>query len=225
MKKIILFVTIYFFSINVFAQLSENIKVPRVDLQNFISKEKYKYANFAKGKVYFKDLDSAGGKLNYNYLLQTIQFIDNKGDTLKIINENDILFISIESDSFFHQKVFYEWIATEGDSRLVKKNDLKIFGDPKMVGAYGIPSATSQIQSHSNIETINLGVNEQYEFLKEKKYYISIHKKNFVEFNKSNLKKLFPKKSNEIEKYINERKINFSEEPSLIFLFSFISSL
>ena len=44
----------------------------------------YEYPQFVYGKVFFKPGDSSAGRLNYNRLLDQMQFIDFKGDTLNI---------------------------------------------------------------------------------------------------------------------------------------------
>src|SRR5688500_7310083 len=63
-------------------------------------KEIYLYPSFEGGIVEYKNGQRFKGTLNYNKVLGTIQFIDEKKDTLAITNEDSISFISIGNDVF-----------------------------------------------------------------------------------------------------------------------------
>src|SRR5882757_1882910 len=222
MKKL-LFTTLTLLTCSAFAQKVENITVKGSEVSAFISKEVYRYPDFRKAKVYFKNSDSAGGKMNYNYLLQTMQFIGPQKDTLVVADEANIKYISIGLDSFFYDKGFYEWVASGSKTRLAIKHTLKLLAGSQKVGAYGIASSTGGIQSQDAfrgfIGTAGLDINEVFQFVKETGYYISTGNKHFVEFNKKNLENLFPKKEDKIEDFIKTNKINFTKEQDVVDLF------
>lgn len=205
-----------------FAQTTEIIRIKGGELPYFIAKEGYRYPTFMQSRVYFKDGDSAGGRLNYNYLLQSMQFMDPKGDTLVISNEKNISYISIGMDTFFYDNGYYEWIASSATAKLAVKHSLKTAGTQKL-GAFGIPSATNKIESQDEIRSYNtqkLDINEEIVFAKQKAYYVSGLKNHFVEANKKNMSKLFPEK--DIDNYIKENKLNLNKEGDLVDLFVFL---
>ena len=57
-----------------------------------IYKQMYRFPQFMYGKVYFMNKDSAKGRLNYNILMGKMQFIDKRGDTLVLSDDNPIRF-------------------------------------------------------------------------------------------------------------------------------------
>lgn len=101
MKRILLTFCITFFIGTAIAQGVEYITVNGSEVYDFIAKQGYRYPEFKKGRVYFVNKDSGGGMLNYNYLLQTMQFLDPKGDTLVFEDETTIKYITIGKDTFF----------------------------------------------------------------------------------------------------------------------------
>jgi len=226
MKKL-LFAALLFSAGSAAAQKVENITVKGSDISGFISKEVYRYPDFKKAKVYFKNADSAGGRMNYNYLLQTMQFISPQKDTLAVADESSIKSIAIGLDSFFYDNGFYEWVASNSKTRLAIKHSLKLLAGTQKVGAYGIASSTGGIQSQDAfrgfIGTAGLDINEVYQFVKETQYYISVGNKHFVEFNKKNLEDLFPKKEDKIDEYIKTNKVNFNKEQDVVDLFVFVN--
>ena len=62
-----------------------------------------------------------------------------------------------------------------------------------------------------------MALNEEFVFSKETTYYISSVKGHFVEANKKNISKLFPRRN--IEGYIKENKLNLNKEKDLIDVF------
>lgn len=220
MKPILLIAFTYLLiSADSFGQTTETLRVKGAEIPFFIAKEGYRYPSFMPSRVYFNNGDSAGGKLNYNYLLQTMQFIGPKNDTLVITDEKNINHIAIGLDSFFYDNGYYEWVASSATARLGIKRSLKTAGAQKL-GAFGIPSATSKIESEDVIRDVNtqkLDISEEIIFTKQKAYFVSEMKNHFVAANKKNIARLFPGKN--IEDYITTNKLNLNKEQDLIDLF------
>src|SRR5215213_4561918 len=53
------------------------------------------YPHFTSGKVFLRDGTAAEGKLNYNRLVDEMHFINPKGDTMALANEQDIKYVVI----------------------------------------------------------------------------------------------------------------------------------
>jgi hypothetical protein len=60
------------------------------------------FTPFITGSVYFKDDTRAVAKMNYNRLYDEMLFLDPKGDTLALKDENNIKFIALDKDTFYY---------------------------------------------------------------------------------------------------------------------------
>src|SRR3954464_2603410 len=65
-------------------------------LSKFLTfKERYSYPTFINGTVFFKDGAAYNAVLNYNLFTGQMQFINSRGDTLELANENTIKVVAI----------------------------------------------------------------------------------------------------------------------------------
>jgi hypothetical protein len=204
------------------AQTSETIVLkPGEDLFEKYPGEVYAYPEFKFGKVYYTNGDSAGGKMNYNNLLATIEFVDNKHDTLVFSPESDIKYIIIGEDLFYYNKPEYLiQIAGSATCKLAVKKRLKL-GDVKKIGAYGIANSTSTIDSYDELradQTHKLIHNEELVLVKENFFYLGNEKNVFLPASKKNILKLFPSKKKDIEAYLAVHTIDFKNEADLLLL-------
>src|SRR5687768_2602777 len=197
-----IFLAGFFFicSYNLFSQGTSIIVKPGDNLANAY-KFIYRYPQFEYGKVYFTNGDAAAGKLNYNFLEETMQFIDPKGDTLALANENTLNFISIGADTFFYNsKGYIEQIADYTVTKLLLKERIKSFEEK--IGAFGIPSTTTNIDTKKSLiadQNYKLRINANVTLSKEKHYYFSDRDFNILPVNKKNLLKVFTKEKEKIE--------------------------
>jgi hypothetical protein len=224
-KKICVFFTFLICHTSLIAQNPERIRVKGSELEYFYEKQEYTYPIFTKAKVFFNEGDSAGGKLNFNYLEQMMQFVNEKGDTAVIANEDEVNFISIALDTFFYNKGFYQWIASGPTTRLAMKRTYKIV-ERQRLGAYNTGSPTDRVESFDAVRSFSihqLSVNEEYVFSKTQTYYLTNKiDKNFVEVNKKNILSLFPEKNKILENYFDKNKVNFKKEEDVVDLFVFL---
>ena len=226
MKKTLTLVAVLFICIShSFAQSTERITVKSEDLPWFYEKQEYKYPEFIKAKVYFKNGDVAGGKLNFNYLSNTMKMVDKK-DTMSLENEGEINFVTAGLDTFFYNNGYYEWVASSPTARLAVKTTLKLAQRIKLTSSYGTGSPADKVVTLPivmDFSTHPLSVNEELVFTKEKKYFICPIKgeNKFVEATRSNISKLFPKKN--IDDFIRDNRLNLNKEQDLIDVFVYIS--
>src|SRR5881398_159423 len=85
------------------AQTSNIYKVApgeRVDFALLKANALYQYPQFADAQVALKNGTSGTVRMNYNQLLGDMQFINGKGDTLSLDNENEVASIVIAKDTF-----------------------------------------------------------------------------------------------------------------------------
>ncbi|MBA2561770.1 MAG: hypothetical protein H0V14_02450 [Chitinophagaceae bacterium] len=199
---------------------------PGEDLNN-VYKYIYRYPQFEYGKVYFINGDASAGKLNYNFLIQTMQFIDPKGDTLALANESALNFISIGADTFFHNnKGYIEQVADYTFTKLLLKEKLQ--SSEEKIGAFGIPSSTQTIDTKNTLiadQNYKLRVNGNLILSKEKHYYFSDSDFNILPVNNKNLMKVFAKQKGKIENYIKSNNTDLNNENDLKNFFTYLKSV
>ncbi|MDB5248205.1 MAG: hypothetical protein JWQ40_2599 [Segetibacter sp.] len=185
----------------------------------------FKHPNFVYGGVYFKNREVSNALLNYNLLLGEIQFIDQKGDTLSLADENNIKYITVGKDSFFYSKGFIQ-LVTANDAVKLGVIEKLTLADKKKIGAYNQPTTRSSTRSYSSVSINNqrslLSMSEEMVFTKERKYYLGDRFSKFLELNKKNLYKMFSANYTEIESYLKENAIDFNKKDDVIKLSSFL---
>src|SRR5688572_13378069 len=106
----ILFLLVVCFFAKVQAQETYTIKPGENILEVVQLKNLFQYPAFVDGVVFFKDGRAVKSRLNYNYFNAQIQFIDGKGDTLTLADENTIKYVIIAKDSFCYDGGYIQMI-------------------------------------------------------------------------------------------------------------------
>src|SRR5436305_8078222 len=111
MKNIVLATfSVCFIIHNTFSQKEEwTVKAGEDIKESLPDSIKFLYPQFTSGLVYFKDGKISKAQLNYNLLVEEMQFIDNGNDTA-IANEATIKFIAIDTDAFYYDKAYLQTI-------------------------------------------------------------------------------------------------------------------
>jgi len=230
MKKIVIIIcSILILHVSVSAQKDDLITVragSRV-LDHFPFEVRYQYPQFVPGKVFFRNNTFSAFKMNYNYLLGEMNFIQAK-DTLTIVNKKDIKLIIIEQDTFFVDKVYMELISQQG-SVMVSLNEYIKLKEVQKKDSYGTSSSGSSTQSYGSLPTngqfFKLTANEDMVFQRVWDYYISTSASGFESFNKKSVLKLFPKNEDEIKSYLKTNDIDFKSREDLIKLAGYIQTI
>jgi len=188
----------------------------------------YEYPQFVYGKVFFRFGDSTGGRLNYNRLLDQMQFIDLKGDTLNIAYPGTIKFIRINNDLFYYDNGYIKLIKGNNTIKLATKQTLKVAGKNK-IGAYDMASPGSAIDSYSSLtidhKNYNLTPREDITLTKKTEYYFGDKYNHFVLANKKNILRLYSKQEGTVTAYLKENNIDFNNPEDLEKLFQYLSNL
>ena len=212
---------------NLFCQSSISVAIkPGEDLarvHNYI----YRYPQFTYGKVYLKNGDSSAGKLNYNFLIQTMQFVSRKGDTLALADENTFNFISVGTDTFFYDnsKGYIEQVGDYAISKLFVKEHTT--SSEEKIGAFGIPSSTQNIEAKTTLIAGNsfaLTVNANMTLTKRKQYFFS-DRSNILPVNNKNILRAFAKQKDKIENYLQNNNTDFNKEDDLKKLFTYLKTI
>lgn len=196
--------------------------------ENFY-REIYRYPSFEWGLVEYKNSRQFKGLLNYNKVLGTVQFIDEKGDTLAMNNEDQIKVITIGKDEFFYVAPdCLQEVKDGGKIKLVKNERIRI-ADKQKVGGLGITNSTGTIESIDRLDTkVNynqIDINEKLLLSKTTKFYIETEKNELVPASKKNILSLFSRHESAIKEYIKKNQVDFSREDDLAELTGYLSQL
>jgi hypothetical protein len=176
----------------------------------------YAYPEFSSGKVYLRKGGYLPGLLNYNFLIAEMQFIDSKGDTLSLADEENIKFIAVNSDTFYFDNGYLRLTKAYGELKLAQKQFLYISNQEK-IGGYGTKTTSSHIESYSYVSTLrgiqNLVVQEITTLGRANIFYVGDKFNHFKKVEKKALLHAYPKKEKEIKEFFKDKADNtISEE-------------
>jgi hypothetical protein len=192
--------------------------------------DRYRYPTFMTGTVVYRNGVAGAGRLNYNRLLGEMQFIDPKGDTMALADEQNVAHVLIGSSRFYVNpgKGCPEVIADHGAIKLAKQVVLKSVRTEKKV-AYGQSSGASSVatvQPYSNNSSVHRIESTGDQMVNEEvSYFIVDQNDRYFLINKSAIFKVLPKHKKAIEAYLKENSIQFTEETDLKKLIQFCSEL
>ena len=140
-KELYLLAAVAAFSAQTFCQTSvqrTNIKGGSSAWENF-RKEMYAFSSFETGIVEYKNGKRYKGQLNYNKAIANIQFIDEKGDTLAIGNEETVKEVTIGTANIYYETEIMQNIMNlfpkeeEKISRFIKTQKLNLEKEDDLV--------------------------------------------------------------------------------------------
>ena len=189
----------------------------------------YSHPQFTLGTVQLKDASEAVVKLNYNNVFGEMQYIDPKnGDTLSLAEEKNIRFVAIEKDTFYFDEVWLQFVSGNSTLKIAKKKMLEMTNKEKL-GAMGTPTLGGAIETYNKFtgsqHMRDLVAKEKLTFTEHVSYYFGDRFNHFTKANKKGLLKMYSKKEKELEKWLDENKIDFSNEDDLKKLFTYLETL
>lgn len=229
MKKILAVICLIYISTSISGQSFNERKHINggIDLWDNFVKEMFQYETFTNGTVVYKNGQRFERPLNYNRILETVQFIDQKGDTLAIANEQAIEHIIIGTDEFSYRPTCVQLITPDKSLKIYKHEKLRI-ADIRRKGALGVPNTSGSIESINQVFTwmssYQLDVNELLLLSKNTSFFIEAKGK-MVPASRKNILDQFKQNREVIDEYVSAEKINFSNERELIKLADYISKL
>ena len=190
--------------------------------------EVYLNPSFQSGIVEYKNGRKYKSNLNYNKILGTVQFIDEKGDTLALNNDdNSVRTVTIGEALFYMQPVCIQKIAGN-EKAMLGKNERTRQADKQKVGAMGIPNTAGTIDSYDRTYSRNnhyIDINEELLIRRTTTYYIGSSEGRFAPASKKNIMGMFRGSKREIERFVQERGIDFSKETDLVTLTQYLATL
>lgn len=223
--RILLLVAIFVFCLNnVSAQIKVYpVKVGEIPNKVLPNEAMYVLPAFAKGIVLLRDGTSSTYLFNYNYLLDEMHFIAERGDTLAIADPILISSVVIDSMLFYYDKGYVIVVLKIGNYKLAVKQQMVQVAD-KTRGGYDVASGSSAIKTYGTISNQNsmmyrLQVQKDVVFQKETSFYIADASNHFLRASKKNFYTLFGEKR--MPEYLKKHKVNFSNEEDLKALMRF----
>ena len=229
MKKILIIPILVLVVISLsFSQSTERIYIQSGSTawENFI-KAIYLYPSFKEGMVEFKNGQRFIQPMNYNKLAATVEFINDKNDTLAFADEASVGHVNIGGDVFIFNPVCLRFLSSK-KVKLYVYEKMK-FGDKQKIGAMGIPNSGSAIESVEKIDTYqrsyNIDVNETVILSKSSTFFIQTATSDIIPATKKNVLSLFPANESAVKEYIRSKSISFNKASDLMEMVKFLDEL
>lgn len=188
----------------------------------------YIYPEFRQGQVQFRNGNVGGARMNYSPLLQEMDFITDKNDTMALADMGAIRYIAIGADTFYHlQKFMIQQIANNGEIRLAERRAVNL-ANREAYGGHGEVQSGTSIQA---IEQLSSGVNTMRQmvakqvlsFSLDKTYYFGDRFGNFRLANRKNLLDAFGKQYPGLDDFLAQQKVNYFKADDMKLVLEFLS--
>lgn len=194
--------------------------------EKFPFEVRYLYPQFTDGTVTMRTGTVSSSKLNFNLLLGEMEFISN-ADTLAIARKKDMNIVTVAQDTFIYRSGYLKLIHS-GTVKVLLRDKFKLTDIVKK-GAMGAPNRNSAIDSYTAIPTdkqlLTLVPSEDLVFRRTLEFYLLTSDGDLVDFRKKNIMELYPKKEDEIQKFLKTNKIDFEEQADILKLADFLTTL
>ena len=229
MRKLLFLLVMLSFSFSLVAQSKKTFTVNpgKKIVEEIPITEIYKYSEFRMGEVMFRNGTAANVKLNYNSVFGEMQYIDPKrGDTLSLAEEKNIRFVTFGKDTFYFDEGWLELIGGTTTVRIAKKKLLDLTNREKL-GAMEAPGfAVDTYNKYTGSQHMrDLVAKERLVFTEHISYYFGDRFNHYSRANRKGLLKIYGDASEKIDKWINENKIDLSNEDDLKKLSVYLQSL
>ncbi|RYY38418.1 MAG: hypothetical protein EOO08_15005 [Chitinophagaceae bacterium] len=174
----------------------------------------YRYAAFQDARVQFRDGYVKPVKMNLNFLLGKLEFIDPKGDTLILEGVDQLAHVAIGNDTFFFYNGSVEQVAAwKGSGRMLQHQQLIEEGSVK-VGGYDAndPSGSSEAVTRYNAfnQVRSVPVRQRTTYVRDSRlYFWKDDTAEPVTLDRKAVERLFPKQRPTIAQYLKEHKVDF----------------
>lgn len=190
---------------------------------------------FKHGFVYFLDGEVGSAKLNYNFVLQKMQFIDEESNQiLNLPHDRNISHIIIENDIFvpmMGRTQGFAVVIQNGPVTLLRKKHL--VREERQKGAFGTPTSTAAVDVVTQFDfssTIGLSSSptnmnhRQFDYLAIMGYYLMKNRQAY-QATRRNFLRLYREVRPQLETFMRENIIDFQDEQNLRGLTMFANSL
>lgn len=215
MKRLLLFLCV-FGALSGHSQQTSYTIEPGQTLSDVLGNGMYRYPEFRSARVQFRDGYVKAARMNLNYLLGGLEFINPKGDTLALEGISELAHVAIGTDTFFFYGGALEQVGSwKGVGRLLVRRVLRETGSSRIGGyeANDPAGATEAVTRYNaNNQVRSLAVRERTTFVKEEKlYFWKDDTSEPTTVDRRALEKLFPGKKAQLDETLRSRKINLKK--------------
>jgi hypothetical protein len=189
--------------------------------------EFYEYPQFSRGFVFFRGGNKSQSRLNYNVLHEELFFMNAKGDTLTLVNPEEVRVVAIDKDSFYFDGQRFVKIDTIiGDAKLATASFFVPVSERKQ-GAYGTTTdaITNYYSSYvmPGITKLDLVPQVVTTYVRSKAIFIGDKYNKFEPISKESVLKFYSSKSAKLKSYLKQNKVNFSDRKDILALISYMN--
>lgn len=188
------------------------------------------YPEFQQGQVFYpQGKRSDVMLLNYNTLLEVMQYIDHNGDTLYIPEESNIFkYVRIGKDIFYHHfKEGYFNLHTRYDHyNLATRTRWKIERRDMLVyNGYGISSVSPGSTLSERRVDDSVVPNQDVSYVTERQFYVVGPRDAVFRASRSGFLKAFSGNKEDVQAFMRDHNTNFDDEASLLELIVYANGL
>jgi hypothetical protein len=230
MKTFTFFLSLLVIQIFTFGQTPQTITMDnnKLSIKDVKPELQYIFPDFQNGSVILKNHPEVKCKLNYNFLLDEVLFIDETGKKMAIANPQDVLQVYIADRLFIPASKGYFEVIEKGTVSLVYKWTCNIVEKGKE-GAMGISSDAPSIYQMNRMSfdarEWKLDVDKEAVIAVEVVPYLKIRSKYIQVKGARDFLKAFPGNSSRIKDYIEQKPVDFKKEADLRRLTKYCNSL
>lgn len=178
----------------------------------------YLFPQFTEGSVTLKDGSVWFGKLNYNTVLDQMEFIGTNNEILSLAEPEKVLKVIIDNRNFINIKINFAEIISDGPVFLCQRKHT--IRNVEKIGAYGTTGSGSNISTVSSFRVNERDVNDLMVQEKTKSHtnliFYVINKRTIREIaNQKDLLKCFPSKKELVKQELEKQHTKFSSVESL----------
>jgi len=188
------------------------------------------YNEFQQGQVFYpQGKRSDVMMLNYNTLLQVMQYIDTNGDTLFIPEESNIFkYVRIGKDIFYHhfKEGYFNLYSRNDQFNLATRTRWKIERRDMMVyNGYGMSSVSPGSTLSERREGDSVVPNEDVAYVSESNFYVVGPRDVVFRANRAGILKAYSENKEQMLDYLHEHQTDFDSQQSLMELVEYGNSL
>ena len=184
--------------------------------------QRYLFPEFRSGQLYFPQGERSEVILmNYNMVLDAMQFIDTKGDTMFIAEDSNIFrYIQIEETLFFHKfgEGYFIVLTREDPIKLLAKKKWNVLRRELLVNnGYGTSASMNSSSAYTarRSDDNTFVQHENTLFGKGESFFLLGPKERLYAANRSGLVKSYPDLRKQVKKYVQKNDIDYRSETDL----------
>lgn len=193
-------------------------------MQDFINQfpieEIYLLPEFTNATLFYKDGTQSQANINICSADQTLRFIDQRGDTLSLINQDQVKRV-LAGDKVFIQanKHFFQELIVYGQKTLAQwqRFEVELATKHEAIPA----SSTARVYQPHEIFRNMAFPTEQEVHYSSQIVYVLIEDNQFTPASSSSFRRMFPEKKKAIKAFIKENDTDFDKKEDVVSLFYF----